>query len=158
MKEGSPAEGDITSHGICENCSHVVTNFNFTDLKSFLDTIGAPILLVNDNWNLLSANETAMQALGKNQDKLEHLLGGEVMDCKYSELPGGCGKTNKCTGCIIRSAVESTHKTGKPQTRVEAFQFKKQPNGYVRTKYIFSTQKIGESVLIRIDGSEPAPE
>ena len=158
MKEGSPSERDIISHGICENCSKVVTNFNFTDLKTFLDTIKAPILLANENVTILSANEKAMQALGKSQNKLEHLLGGEVMDCKYSELPGGCGHTNKCTACTLRSAVEYTHKTGKPKTRVEAFQFKKQPDGYVRTKYTFSTQKIGENVLIRVDGSEPSPE
>ena len=57
--------------------------------------------------------------LGKSQDDLIGLLGGEVFNCLNSFDGEGCGKNANCSKCSVRTRVASTFQTGKPHLEEE---------------------------------------
>jgi hypothetical protein len=122
------------------------------EIRSFLDTIDAPVLVVDGDVRVISANRPALLALKKEYEEIEDKLGGEVIECEYSHLPGGCGKTPHCTGCQIRMNVNHTRATGEPLTRVKACQHTMTSTGRTLVDFYISTEKLGDgTVLLRID-------
>jgi hypothetical protein len=146
-----PEDGSPITHGICQRCLEFVL-MNRTAIRNFLNTIDAPVLAVDREGRAISANRLALLALNKEHSEIADKLGGEVIECEYSYLPEKCGKTIHCTGCQIRGSVNHTRATGKPQTRVKAFQHIMTPTGVKTFDYYISTEKIGDdTVLLRID-------
>jgi hypothetical protein len=149
--DDEPADGSPITHGICSRCLEYVL-INRTAISSFLNTIDAPVLAVDGEARAISANRLALLALNKEHSEIADKLGGEVIECQYSHLPGGCGKTIHCTGCQIRGSVNHTCATGEPRTRVKAYQHIMTPTGVRTFDYYISTEKLGDNtILLRID-------
>jgi len=120
-------------------------------LQEFLDRLGVPILLVESEPKVRTANRYARELLGKELDAIEGRRGGDVIECAYSKRPAGCGKDVHCKSCTIRNTVLDTFATGKSHVGVRAYpdiQF----DNYVQTMSVqISTEKVGELVLLRIE-------
>jgi hypothetical protein len=73
------------------------------------------------------------------------------MECAYSKLPEGCGNTTHCVACTIRNNVMATFETGKSLERVPAFLNRLDRDSVYKTRFLISTEKVAEVVLLRID-------
>jgi hypothetical protein len=126
-------------------------------VRSFLDTIDAPILAVDGQVRAIATNRPSLLFLGKEHSDIEDKLGGEIIECENAYAPGGCGKTVHCTGCQIRGSVNHTWSTGKPCLHVRAQQHIKTPAGVRTYDFLISTEKLGDrAVLLRIDEAREA--
>ena len=98
--------------------------------------------------------------VGKTGPQVLNRLGGEVISCIYSELPGGCGQTVHCVGCTIRGAVNETRASGQPKRNVPAFAYVRTPDGQiVKLLLRVTTEPVGGIVLLRMDeASTAAPD
>lgn len=76
-------------------------------LSGLLDIIPALVLVVDDDVNILDANNTSVDFLKVPKDELVSRRGGDVMHCIHSlDSPGGCGRGPDCSKCIIRNSVK----------------------------------------------------
>jgi hypothetical protein len=149
--DDKPDDGSPISHGICGGCAEQALTSR-TSINAFLNRLEFPVLAVDGNVRVISANTPALLALKKERTEIEHRLGGEVIECIYSAQSGGCGKTLHCTGCQIRMSVNRTNTTGEPLTQVKAYQHIMTPLGAKQIDYYISTEKLGDgTVLLRID-------
>ena len=117
---GSSESGQSVSHGICNECA--VAHFSSfpVNLEEILDQFSTPILVVGSDGNIETANQTALDALGKDRGEIKHMPGGNVFGCIHSVKPEGCGKTIHCKSCTIRRTVEQVMATGQNQYRIPA--------------------------------------
>ena len=145
---GLGPEDETISHGICPACADAVFPEVGIDLGVFLDRFKLPILVVDAEGMVRSANLSARAMLGKEQREIADRPGGEVFECVHARSPEGCGNTVHCSGCTIRRAVMHTAATGaailRQTARLES------SDGTVR-HYTISTERRGETVLLQVD-------
>jgi hypothetical protein len=141
----------VTSHGICHKCANKIFQKLGIELKIFLHSLDAPVVLVNGSGNVETANRKAQDLFKKNLSDIEGFKGGEIFECAYSELPEGCGKTIHCSGCTIRNAVMDTYKFGKSHKKTPAYLNTGDPQNPKKIDLLISTEKAGVFVLLRID-------
>lgn len=141
----------VVSHGICEPCAVTLFDHPKQELRSFLDNIAAPVVVVDRDGVVQTANGDARQMLGKDLPQIEGLLGGDVFECAYATLPGGCGNTEHCTACTVRRAVMSTLQSGEPVVRHPVRIIHGSTDEPRRQEMRISTERVGEVVLLRID-------
>jgi PAS domain-containing protein len=139
------------SHGICDECAEYFSANRPKPLREFLDRLTDPVLLVDGDGLVLTANRAARQAVGKELREVEGFRGGEVMDCAYARLPGGCGHTEHCAACQIRFSVTETFRTGRPQRAVRAYLDVDTPQGARRRHLTITTERRNDCVLLRLD-------
>jgi len=158
----APLRGDAgdpgpVSHGICQPCL-VSVEYQPQSLTAFLESLPGPVMAVDADVRVVGTNERLAGVVAKRRADVLDRLGGEVISCIYSELPGGCGQTVHCVGCSIRNAVKETRATRQPRDRVPAFAYVRTPDGKM-TKLLLqiSTECAGHLVLLRVDEAEPAP-
>jgi len=121
-------------------------------LTTFLDALEAPVLLVTEDVEVRKTNTRARELVGKTEDALRGLLGGEVFDCVYAALPEGCGRTVHCSGCTIRRSVGHTFSTGEALERIPATLRRRASDEEPRDTEIYvTTRKVEGRVLLRID-------
>jgi len=147
---------NVITHGICRNCRDNILFQLGVELEAYLDSLQVPIVLVNREGIVVSANNQAKTMLCKDLSEIKGYKGGEVFECAYARLPEGCGNTTHCSGCTIRRTVMETHGTGKSFLRVPATLNQNSPEDPKETDLLISTERIAELVLLRIDkiGSE----
>ena len=150
-RNDSRGENDI-SYGICLPCANSVIIDVPNQLRDFLDQISVPVVLLNYEGVIKTANEKACAMLGKDLSRIEENLGGDVFECAYALLPGGCGRTYHCSGCVIRNTVMSTHETGQPNYRVPATMKQNTTENPQEIKYLISTEKFKSYVILKIHG------
>ncbi|MGI5819133.1 MAG: PAS domain S-box protein [Armatimonadota bacterium] len=83
----------------------------------------APVtmLLVDRDRGVRKINGYAAQIIGKPEEELVGLRGGEALRClDHLDDPRGCGFGEACEYCIVRDAVVSTFETGESRRQVEA--------------------------------------
>jgi hypothetical protein len=144
-------EDDI-SYGICLPCANSVIIEVPSPLNDFLDQISVPVVLVNYDGVIKTANDSACAMLGKQLSQIENDLAGNVFECAYGLLPGGCGNTYHCSGCVIRQTVMTTHQSGKSAFRVPATLKQHTPDNPQEIKFLISTEKFSEYVILKIYG------
>lgn len=93
----------------------------------------------------------AFSLLQKTPEEVEGELGGNAFGCNYADLPGGCGNTAHCKTCTIRMTVMDTLQSGKSNIRVPAYPDLHHMTGENRIRFLITTEKVGEAVLLRID-------
>lgn len=157
--EGSPEDfkdrqNYPITHGICADCRvFAFGQGEETSFQSYINNLASPVVLVNDQGTVTSGNTAALGMLSKTLQQISGLPGGNVFECAYASLPQGCGRTEHCGGCTIRNAVMNTHSNGKPQSKILVKLFQRSPSGEaIATALHISTEKLGEVVLLRIDG------
>jgi transcriptional regulator with PAS, ATPase and Fis domain len=126
-------------------------------LTALLDQFDMPVLLVDENATAREANSAAYKAFGKDRESVADSRVGAFFQCVQALRPGGCGKTVHCAGCQIRISINRTHQTGESLSNVEAYQDVETVTGIRKRHLRISTEKIGDFVLLRIDGMEMDP-
>jgi hypothetical protein len=139
------------SHGICPDCVKKIMAPLGKPLETFLDTLAGPVLAVDGDGRVFSANAAGYSLLKKTPADVKGQLGGDVFECKWAKTPGGCGKTIHCKSCTIRMTVTDTMTTGKSHIRTEAYPDLFYITKDMRVRFLISTEKVGEAVLLRID-------
>lgn len=140
---GGPAGAPVTA-GVCARCRKDL-------LPVFLDTLDGPTLLLDGDARAQSANAAARAAAGKGLREIEGRLFGDIFDCRNAPLPGGCGKTSRCSTCVIRANIEDTFKTGTAHEAAPAVVHKDTGEA---VPLRVSTRRVKQGVLLRV---EPAP-
>lgn len=148
--ESDPSNNQIT-HGICESCKEYFFGEHTHTLQGFLNMLEAPVLMVNEDGDVLLANDQALQTVKKDLSSVRNLRLGNVVECAHARLPEGCGNTVHCLACTIRGNITKTFTTGKSLKRTPAFLQQWQDNHIQRTDYLISTEKVNKVVLLRID-------
>lgn len=143
-------EREIT-HGICSVCALKFTRSVPKTVKSMLDLIDEPVLILDSLGIVKTANESGLRLLGKGLDSVADHPGGDALECSYASLPEGCGKTEHCKTCAIRNILMDTLTSGKSYKKVPAYQKILTPNGERLMRFYISTEKMGEQILLRID-------
>jgi len=154
LEGGSTADGSdaLISHGICARCVRDFFSTKTISLADFLDGLDAPVLVVDTDVVVLEANTRARAILGKDAPAVKGYRGGDVIECTFSKLPGGCGLQEHCmTGCVIRRSVGSTASTGIGVREAISFHQVRTPMGIQERHFTISTEKVGEMVLLRIE-------
>ena len=121
---------------------------------TFLETLDGPVFLVDGDAKFIAANRRARDVVAKDDSEIDDHLGGEVIECANSHLPGGCGETEHCKACTIRQSITHTFVTGRSTRLVPAYQDIMGPDGVRRRRFLISTEKVGDAVLLRIDDVE----
>jgi len=142
---------DVITHGMCEACATRFTTDTGTTLHEFLDSLGVPVFLVEPEPRVRTGNKQARELLDKDLSMIEGQLGGDVIECIYAKQPHGCGNDVHCKSCTIRNTVLDTFATGKSSVRIPAYPDIQTPEGVQTIRFVISTEKVGERVLLRID-------
>ncbi len=146
--EKEPLTDTDISHTICPEClKHFRAQWAGMDFSKYLERFPFPVLIVDGDGRGIAANQILADALGKPRRELTGLLGGNVMECEFARLPGGCGRTVHCDVCTVRNAVMRTHATGEGEVRTPAFV--QRSDG--RVDLAITTEKIGDAVAITIE-------
>ena len=160
MQGGSSQAGteNMITHGICKSCRNNVLFQLGVELELFLDSLEAPVVMVNRSGTVVTANDKARKMFRKDLSEIEGYRGGEVFECAYARMPEGCGNTTHCSGCTIRRTVMQTYGTGKGFLRVQATLNQYTPKEPEEMDLLISTEKLSDVVLLRIDKIEAKKE
>jgi PAS domain-containing protein len=140
------------THGICPNCADEVLGQERRNLSEFLETLDDPVIVVDDDGVVVNANTRAQNLLNRDRDRIAGKRGGDIIECEHSRSPGGCGSTEHCrTGCVIRRSVTHTFSTGEALQGQTAYQMVFTSSGVNESRFVISTEKAGNLVLLRID-------
>lgn len=140
------------SHGMCVSCAdHYERLWRGMPLSEYLDTLPAPVVVVNQDGCVVAANQKVAALFGREKAEMRGLMGGEALACVHSLLPEGCGKTIHCRECTIRRAVQKVATTGVPLRRVPAYLDTKDGRVSLRLSV---KRKDG---LVRVDVEEARP-
>jgi PAS domain-containing protein len=152
-----PGPEDEVTHGICPDCCETFLGaVPLVPLSEFLESLGVPIFLMDDDVRVQAGNQSAASLIGKQLEGLTGKYAGQVIECSYARLPGGCGKTVHCRTCVIRNTVTDTFHTGTSHCRVPAARDLETGDGPRTVRFRISTERVGAGVLLRVD--EIAPE
>jgi PAS domain-containing protein len=144
-----PSESDEVSHGVCDRCLPLMARELGQPMQEFLDELIAPVLVVQDNARVISANAAARKLLSKEQLEICGELAGDVIGCRHAREPGGCGRTQHCKSCAIRQCVTHTLNTGEA-CRKKAFADIGIFNGDKRVRFLIETEKVNSFVRLTI--------
>ena len=147
------SKGNIT-HGMCSQCFIETTSFNPRTAKQILEYVQEPIFVIDSNGTIKSANKSGQLLVGKEYEEIENALGGDAFECSYASLGSGCGKTEHCKTCAIRNIVMDTLNAGFGFKSVPAYQSIKTSSGTKIIRFLISTEKVGDKVLLKIDKVE----
>jgi len=149
-REDMGMESEIT-HGICSVCALKFSRTVPKTMKSMLDLIDEPVLVLDSLGMVKTANEKGLKLLGKKLDEVADHLGGDALECSYAGEPGGCGKTEHCRTCAVRNILMDTLIHGHCHKKVPAYQKIRTPGGERIMRFYISTERVGEQILLRID-------
>ena len=139
------------SHGICPACHNNIRFQEGVPLGEYLDSLPAPVYVVDGNGVVKGVNRRGCETLGKDPHEIVQHLGGDVFECAYARLPEGCGRTVHCSGCTIRRTVMRTFETGQPQSRVSAVLNQGDADEPTQVPLTITTVKSEGFVLLRVD-------
>ncbi len=152
VEEPAGGSSGRVSHGICAACLAVVSVEQPRSLRELLDNLPEPVLCVGGRGEILAGNAAAERALGRDLAGVAGTLGGDLFECRYARLPGGCGTTAHCAVCTVRRAVTAVAATGQPVAGQPAW-VERGGSGYGagRLDLVISAEKLRDVVLLRID-------
>ena len=75
-------------------------------VASILDAIPSPILVVDDDVQIIGFNQAAAELVAQKPEMVIRRRAGEVLHCLHAtEGSEGCGRTESCHICPVRTAV-----------------------------------------------------
>ena len=136
------------THGICSDCAERVFKISHPHtILELINRIKSPIVVIKNDTTIALSNKQADRMLkAVPGDKT-----GDAIECSCAQLPGGCGKTIHCKACTIRRTIQKTRDTGKSYSDVKAYQNIQSPEGTKRQTIKIATEKIWDTILVRID-------
>ncbi|MBI5576736.1 MAG: hypothetical protein HY896_10300 [Deltaproteobacteria bacterium] len=146
---------EIITHCFCRGCREdLFTRQESCSLQEYLDRLNIPILLLNSDAGIVTGNHAACKNLGIDHRHVDGRRWGDAIECINSRLPGGCGKSVHCRICTVRATVTDTYLTSQNHYQVRAFADCATPEGVRKIRFLISTEKLGDLVLLRIDAFE----
>ncbi len=153
--ESNPKSDYNVTNGICSQCVENLFDEQKNSLKAFLNSIDAPILLMQpDPRQVRTANKKASELFKKDLSQIEGHRGGQVFDCTHAFTEAGCGKDENCEDCKIKNSVVETFTREKSFNGISTVLDIKKNNSIIPYALQVSTEKIGDLALIRIDKYE----
>ena len=149
-------DGDknAVTHGICETCRKDVLEEMGATFRQFLDSLDEPVLVLDKDGALVTANEQAAESMNGKRSELEGTPFGVFLECPHSREPDGCGGTTHCLGCTIRRTVETCYRTGRSFERIKAYPDIQYGDDDHTLCLEVSVEKVGDHILLRIDDRE----
>jgi len=145
----------IVTNGICSQCVDSIFDEQDNALMEFLNSIDAPILLMQpDPRQVRTANKRACDLFQKDVSQIKGRRGGQVFECIHAFTEAGCGKDKNCEDCKIKNSVVETFASGKSFDGVSTILDIKKNGSIIPYNLQVSTEKVGELALIRIDQYE----
>jgi len=144
------SDADIT-YGICAECLNMHFGPRQIGFLEFIDSLEAAVVVVDGTGNVNSANKQARALLHKELPHIEGFKGGDVFECAFAKLPEGCGETIHCDACTIRNTVMDTFQTGRSHVKTPAYLLRGFPENNNEIRFLISTEKVNDIVLLRID-------
>ena len=142
------------THGICPDCAREVLSFKAESMSEFLDKFPGPVYMLNSECEMISANKEGAEALGRDLAEFAGEVAGRAFECEFSYMEGGCGGTEHCRTCTIRNSITYTYETGKNTLKIPAYPDLRKVTGETELKYLVSTEKVGEAVVLKIEEIE----
>ncbi len=142
---------DSMTHGICEECLNNIEFQTGVELGKFIDSIDAPVAVVDSDLMIHAANSSAKETFAEGISASTDKSIGTVFECAYARYPEGCGRTVHCSGCAIRKSVHETFATGKPLRNIPATLKYADRLGPEMIRMKISTEKMKDIVFLRID-------
>ena len=139
------------THGICKKCVNTYFGPQRSRFLDYIDGLNAPVLVADATGSVISANRQARAFLKKELPDIEGFKGGDVFECSFAQLPGGCGNTIHCDACTIRITVVNTFQSGKSHLKTPAYLLREIPDNNQEISFLISTEKVNDVVLLRID-------
>ena len=153
--EPSHDSQEHVSHGLCRGCMAKAMTRLGQSLNDYLNELQEPVLVMDKYARVITVNQPGEQVLGKPLPGISGYLGGEVFGCLHAKEPGGCGATLHCLSCVIRDTIEDTHRTGQAHHHIPACQDLDTVDGPRKTRFIISTEKVEELVLLTLEDISP---
>jgi PAS domain-containing protein len=139
---------------LCVACrTNICAAKKFT-LAEYLETLPVPVFSVNADGIIELANRSAAGYFGKDVQRMQGARGGDVFECAYARLPGGCGKTIHCSACAVRRAVMHTFETGESLYRQPACINRIKSEVPEKINFYVTTIKYNQFVVLSIEGPE----
>jgi hypothetical protein len=153
LGEKEPLNDPRTEKTMCVDCLEFLEReWRGMTVGDYLDSVDAPVMLVDSERRMVSCNKKAEKVLGKSRGVMKGLMAGEFLECHNSILSEGCGKSIHCSACTIRKSIEGTIKTGESVKEQPAY-FNTMERGVPVVKHIkVSTEKEGNFVRLQIQG------
>lgn len=151
QSEPGPDDNSPISHGICLDCIPKFFSFMGKPMRDFLDEFPGPVFLVDKTNRVITANTMALSLIHQAPEGIDHTLAGDLFECPNAMQAGGCGKSTHCKSCTIRSAILDTWQSGQARCRIPAYQDLAAFSKSKKAKFLISTEKVGDAVLLRID-------
>ncbi len=143
------------THGICDECNRFIWASEPGSLRTFLNMHEQPVVCVDSDCRVMTANDPACAALGKVSSEVGDLLFGEVVLCPYALKEPGCGQHEHCLACTVRTMVNRTFETGAGVERQAAYVDRTLESGDIqRLNLVLSSEQVDGVVLVQIDGIE----
>jgi len=120
-----------------------------SEVNRFIETKEQPLLLLDGDVRVLSANSSFGALIGKPAGNIENQSGGEVFGCELASRQDGCSRMEACQHCTLRSTVNDCI-AGKA-TAGETVLKHPTPTGTELIRITFSTERVRNLVLLRID-------
>jgi hypothetical protein len=139
------------THGICSDCLRKEFSSYAVTLREYLDLFPKPVFLVDSDVRIVASNRSGLSLLKKMPEEVDGRLGGDAFECRYAELPGGCGKTLHCKTCTIRLTVTDTMLTGKSHVEVPAYPDLHHITKENQIRFLITTERVDNAVILRID-------
>lgn len=84
------------------------------ELNAVYDNSPIINILVDEEGRIINLNKTGLEFIGKRNEAIQGLLGGDVFDCIQALGKDNiCGKTEACKDCVIRNSITKTLNSGK---------------------------------------------
>ena len=141
----------FVTHGICNDCVHKFFEPQRSTLQQFLDSLDAPVLVVDGAATVKGANMKARRLLKRELAQIEGDLAGDVFECVFAKHPEGCGRTVHCDGCTMRITVADTYVSGRSHLKTPATISCGTTECHDEIQLYISTEKVDNVVFLRID-------
>ena len=149
--ENKETQDSSKSHGICFDCAQKLLWRKAQKLNDFVNKFDSPVILIEESGRVVGANSLALEMLGKTSESIFYQNGGDVFECKWAQLPEGCGNTIHCKSCTIRNTVMHTLSTGESCHNVSAYPDLHYLTGTDKVEFIISTILVNDFVVLHIE-------
>jgi len=140
------------SGGLCLGCLMKFSAGSPEQASRFLETRNDPLLLVDGDIRVLSANSSFGALIGRPAGSIEYLSTGDIFGCEQLSPQGACKQAESCLHCALRRLV--TDCLAGKEGSGEAHLHRKTPKGIEEVRLRFTTERVRNLALVRIDRYE----
>jgi ferredoxin len=119
-----------------------------------IDGINLPVLLLDGDVRVRSANAKARKLLSREQSEINGFQLGEVIGCAHARKQGNCGETVHCASCATRLTFTYTMVTGEECREVPVYPDTDPLCRDRKDSFVISTKKVFNYVFLTIQKSD----